>query len=152
MSVTLSPSDVMRTKPPMQRETMTGPEVMAALSRGRRSKFNVNLEKDGVAKRTYKEVLYASEAEAKYAAVLDLRQRVGELAAWWRQINFPLIVNGKKVCDFVLDFKVLYAADKSTEIIEIKGAITPAYRIKVALFRALNPDVRLIVIPAKDVR
>lgn len=150
--MTLSPSDVMRTKPPVQRGRMTCEEVMTLLQPAKRSKFNVNLGKDGIAKRTYKEVLYASEAEAKYAAVLDLRRRVGELADWWRQINFPLIVNGKKVCDFVLDFKVLYAADKSTEIIEIKGAITPAYRIKVALFRALNPDVRLIVIAAKDVR
>jgi hypothetical protein len=37
--------------------------------------------------------------------------------SWERQIKFPLVVNGIKICDYVVDFLVRYA-DGRKELVE----------------------------------
>ena len=115
------------------------------------SKVNVDLSDDGKLARTYGGNLYGSLAEATYAASLDLRVKVGDLIGWARQIRYPLIVNGQRICWFVVDFRLQHQ-DKSMELVEIKGWEREAYKLKIKLFRALYPNDKLTVIPAKTVR
>jgi hypothetical protein len=55
--------------------------------------------------------------------------------SWERQVRFPLIVNGFKICDYVCDFLVRYT-DGRKELVEVKGFVTPEFRLKEKLFRA----------------
>jgi hypothetical protein len=58
------------------------------------SKFNVDLTLRGKQERTYAGRTYHSKKEAQYAAILDLRQRAGEIREWEAQVRIPLRVNG----------------------------------------------------------
>lgn len=113
------------------------------LGAARRRKF-------GNTPRTYNGIEYHSQAEARYAAELDLRKRaigVDGIAGWVRQFPVPLEVNGVLVCTYIVDFVVTHL-DGREELIEIKGFETPEWRIKEKLFRALYPDIKLTVVRA----
>ena len=52
------------------------------------------------------------------------------------QPRFQLVVNGKKICDYIADFR--YINTKGEEVIEdVKGHQTQLFKIKHALFEAL---------------
>lgn len=87
---------------------------------------------------------YHSQAEAEYAARLDQRKRAGEIQSWRRQIKIPLDVNGIHVANYWADFEVTLA-DGSLEVHEVKGVMTETARMKLALFEALYPEIKLIV-------
>jgi len=69
----------------------------------------------------------------------------GRVDSWERQIRFPLVVNGRKVCDYIVDFLVRYA-DGRKELVEVKGVWTDAARLKRKLFEATfladHPDIK----------
>ena len=92
----------------------------------------------------YKGVLYDSKSEAAYAAKLDAWKRAGIIVGWERQVDIPLVVNGKKVCKMVADFLV------DGEYVEVKGVKTAAYNIKLKLLKALYPDIRYRIVPARE--
>lgn len=133
--------------PPASERKLTGPEVLAALS-PRRSKYGVDQSEHGRAARTLDGVLYDSKFEAEFAAMLVLRKRTGDIIDWWRQVKFPLRVNGHLICTYIADFKVL---DKKHNIswIDVKGYSTPAFRLKMKLLEAIYPEVRLTIVRAK---
>jgi hypothetical protein len=94
-------------------------------------------------KRTeYKGEVYDSKKEAEYAKQLDFQKRAvnikDRVISWERQIPFLCVVNGKKVCKYIADFKVKYADDRE-EIIDVKGMRTPMYNLKKKLVEALYP-------------
>lgn len=93
---------------------------------------------------------YDSAAEARFAALLDMRVRVGEIRGWERQKVLPLTVNGVVVCKMIVDFVVTHN-DYSLEHIEVKGVPTKDWVIKRNLFRALWPAVKYTVIQAKSI-
>jgi hypothetical protein len=136
------------------------PEIVAVMERelarraasGRRSKYGVDQSEAGRLARTYSGRVYASLAEARYAAILDLRKKVGEIKEWWAQQTIPLVVNGVVVAKMVADFKLLLTSGNAIEYVEIKGALTETYQLKRKLLRAIYPDIRYTVIPSKDVR
>lgn len=102
-----------------------------------------------VAQRTYAGRVYDSAREMVRARELDLLKMDGTVQAWWNQYRVPLVVNGKTVCAYVADFRILYE-DGHYELEEIKGCATREWRIKEKLFRALFPKVKLVVL--KDER
>ena len=65
--------------------------------------------------------------------------------SWERQIRIPLMVNNRKVCDYVCDFLVRYA-DGRRELVEVKGVWTDVAKLKRKLFEACwltdHPDVQ----------
>lgn len=128
--------------------TMPASEVRRLL---KRSKYGVDQSESGKAARTHNGVVYASQAELKYAQNLDWLKRVGHLEDWFGQCDMPLTVNGVKVGVLRLDFKLLHKGGE-LEYVEIKGFRTPVYKLKEKLFRALYPEARLTVIDAKEVR
>ena len=60
------------------------------------------------------------------------RDRVVE---WVPQMPFQVILNEKKICKYIADFKVTYA-DGRVEIVDVKGVRTDVYRLKKKLVEA----------------
>ncbi len=90
---------------------------------------------------------YHSKAEAEYAAYLDQLKVSGEIKDWKRQVKYPLEVNGIHISNYYADFHVI-TKDGSTEVHEVKGAMTPIARMKLRLFEACYPDILLRIIRA----
>lgn len=98
-----------------------------------------------VSGRTYDGRVYDSAREMVRAQELDLLKMDGTVQAWWNQYRVPLVVNGKTVCVYVADFRVLYP-DSHYELEEVKGCETREWKLKHKLFRALYPKVKLVVL------
>ncbi len=101
--------------------------------------------------RTYNGVIYQSKAESTYAGMLDLLVKAGSIASWRRQVRFPIEINKTVVCDVVVDFQVVYP-DGKTALIEVKGHCTEVYTLKAKLFAAAYPALKIVVIPAGEIR
>lgn len=102
----------------------------------RRSKYkNVPVVVDGVR--------FASKAEAKRDAELQLLLRAGKIDNLIRQPRFPLVVNGVLICTYVADwcYRDLDWEVPQPVAEDRKGAITPDFRIKFALAKALHPEI-----------
>ncbi len=106
---------------------------MSWTRRARTSKF-------GAKRARYGNYVYHSRKEARYAAELDLRVKAGELKGWLRQVPIRLEVNGKHVCNYLIDF-VEIAMDGTETYVEVKGLPTPEFRLKWKLFEILYPDL-----------
>jgi len=92
--------------------------------------------------RTYGGVVYHSKAEANRAAELDIMKHAGKIAAWTRQVPFPIEVNGVYICTVVVDFRICPTAAKGGSWLEeIKGHETETYKIKAKLLLACYPGI-----------
>lgn len=104
--------------------------------RKKRSKYNIGNKSE----RTLGGVTYMSKLEMDYRKHLNLLTKATELknrvTNIEEQVPYECIVNGKKVCKYLLDFRVTYG-NGEIELIDIKGVITPIYRIKKKLVEAL---------------
>jgi Protein of unknown function (DUF1064) len=82
------------------------------------------------AKRTeYNGIHYDSMREAEYAAELDLLLRAGEIAAWERQYQVRIEVEGVHILTHKVDFR-LRNPDGSYELHEVKGFATEDWKIR----------------------
>lgn len=79
-------------------------------------------------------VRYDSKAEARYAQLLDLRKRAGEVLFWLRQVPFHLPGGTKLVVDFV-EFR----ADGTVHFVDVKGVETEQFKIKRREVEAIYP-------------
>lgn len=74
------------------------------------------------------------------------------MITWERQVRFPLTVNYVKICDYIADFMVWYA-DGRVVITEVKGFVTPDFRLKEKLFRATflmdHPEIEYLIVSSK---
>lgn len=77
-----------------------------------------------------------SKFEAGYAAELDLRLKAGDIKAWERQFKISLDVNGRHICNYYCDFRILHN-DGTYELVETKGVETETYRLKRKLLEAV---------------
>lgn len=85
---------------------------------------------------------YDSKREAEYAKKLDLLKRSfkpsEKVLGYRRQVPYPIIVNGKHICVYKLDFLVTYA-DGREEAVDTKGYRTDTYKLKKKLVESLYP-------------
>jgi hypothetical protein len=89
-------------------------------------------------------IRFASKAEAMRDAELQLLERAGKISGIRRQPRFDLCVQGRKICRYVGDWQYVEHSDdgKSFRVVEDrKGVLTPAFKIKWALAKALYPDI-----------
>ena len=100
-------------------------------------------------KTEYNGVLYHSTLEARYAQYLDTLLRAKKILSWDRQIRIPLIVNGVKVCVYVMDF-VYTKPNKEVVWVEVKGAETQTWKLKWKILKALYPDRTLELVRRED--
>jgi len=77
---------------------------------------------------------HSKKEYARWLVLLEL-QRAGEISELLRQVPFPLHVGSTKVCNYIADFT--YRDKKNRYIVEdVKGLITPLYRLKKKMLRA----------------
>ena len=81
---------------------------------------------------------FASKMEGRRYLELKLMQQQGEISNLSLQPRFRLEINGVKICDYIADFRYT-PTDTDQEVIEdVKGAITPVYRVKRNLMKAIH--------------
>lgn len=86
---------------------------------------------------------YDSKAEARYADALAARVKAGEVLFWWEQVPIRLPGGTKYVADFVV-----FEADGTMRVQDVKGVETPEFRIKKREIEALYPfDIEVITMP-----
>lgn len=96
----------------------------------------MSYSKYGNKKTLYNGYVYDSKAEANYASMLDLRLRGKDILSWEKQVKFPIVINGNKVCTYICDF-VITNKDKSQEFIDVKGVRTGVFILKKKLVEAV---------------
>lgn len=101
---------------------------------------------------TYAGIPFRSKLEADYAKFLDFMKHVtdpGMRVVEWSyegaECKFDLVVEGTKIAQYTIDFKVLYG-DGRIEYIETKGAVTRDFTQKWKLFKALYPDLNARIV------
>ena len=101
----------------------------------KRSKYGVSPKNE----RTYNGKLYMSKLECNYRKHLDLlirasnpKERVVKIE---EQVVYEIVVNHKKICKYLLDFRVTYG-DGRVECVDTKGVLTAIYRLKKKLLLA----------------
>lgn len=100
-----------------------------------------------VKKQEYDGFRYMSRFEASYAQELDFRLKAKEFVSWEKQVSIPLIVNGYRVCTYIIDF-IIHHHDGTLEYVETKGFPTREWKLKWKLFEALytGPNNLLTVV------
>lgn len=88
---------------------------------------------------------YDSKLESKVGWELELRQKAGEIKEIKRQVDFPMVVNGFKICTYRADFHVVFD-DDTQGVYEAKGIMLPMGSLKLKLFEALYPEIKLTVV------
>ena len=97
---------------------------------------NKRKNKYNAVKQTYNDYSYDSTMEANYAYQLDLRKKSGEIEKWERQHKWQLYVNGKKITQYTIDFRIINI-DGTIDYVEIKGAENYAFQLRWKLVQAL---------------
>lgn len=87
----------------------------------------------------YNGIKFMSKKEAEYAMQLDWQRKAtsprDRVVEYECQVPFQIVLNGKKICKYLADFRVKYA-DGREEIIDVKGVRTDVYRLKKKLVEA----------------
>ena len=91
-------------------------------------------------KQTFNGRSYHSKKEAEYAKTLHLRKLAGEVTEILPQYPLRLYVNGKKICNYFIDFKITLS-DGTVQLIEVKGFETALWRLKWKLTEALLDEI-----------
>lgn len=92
---------------------------------------------------------FDSRGESQRYLVLKAREDAGEISDLKRQTSYRITVNGVKVCDYRPDFE--YVLEDRTHVVEdfkSKATITPTFRLKVKLMKAVHGiDVKTVFEP-----
>ena len=85
------------------------------------------------------EIRFASKAEAKHYGVLKIRERAGEITDLELQPEYPIIVNGVRVAIYRADFRYMERTKHGVAqvIVDVKGMLTPVYKLKKKLVEAI---------------
>ena len=96
------------------------------------------------------DIRFASKAEAERYIQLKQLQTAGEIYNLELQPRYPVAVNGNKICTYVADFRYIdkgavgRAGQAGCTIVEdVKGVLTPIYRLKKKLVEAVYPGVKI---------
>jgi hypothetical protein len=105
-------------------------------------------------------IRFASQAEAKRYAELQILQRAKRIMGLTCHPRFPLMVNGHLIATYVGDFgyRELLPRDMSADVRwglsallmdiveDVKGCETELFKLKAKLFEVLYPEIELRVI------
>lgn len=115
-----------------------------------RTKFGVRTDTLGKLERTYQGRLYASKAEARFAAQLELLKRAGEILEWEPQpCPLRIVINKQYICAYTPDFHYRSLPDGEHVYVEIKGRDTAYARLKRKLIRACYPYIALRLVDSR---
>jgi len=83
-----------------------------------------------------------SAKEAHRCNELHLLERAGEISHLEQQPEFPVEINGKRVCTYRADFA--YFANNARVVEDVKGHRTEVYRLKKKLVEALHVGLKIV--------
>lgn len=78
---------------------------------------------------------FDSIGEKNRFLILQDMQKSGEISNLQRQVKFDLCVNNQKICTYIADFTYVKNGEEIVE--DFKGYITPEFRLKQKLFKAV---------------
>lgn len=79
---------------------------------------------------------FHSRKEALVYNSIKLAEKCGLVTDIELQPKFPIVLNGKKICTYIADFKYFDVKKNKTVIEDVKGFKTPMYRLKKKLTEA----------------
>ncbi len=91
--------------------------------------------KYGAIKTTVDGIKFDSKKEAARYRALVLLQKAGHISDLSLQPRFDLIINGTKIGFYKADFK--YTQDGKVVVEDVKGVLTPVYKIKKKMIKAI---------------
>lgn len=93
--------------------------------------------------------VYDSAGEAAYAQRLDMLKAAGHIKDWRRGREWVLVEAPKKRDRICLrpDFEVT-RPDGTLYVLDFKGMLTPVFRLKAKLWKAVYPTVPLMIVKA----
>ena len=86
--------------------------------------------------------MHDSKKEALRCNELRLLERAGQIQRLEQQPEFPIEINGKRVCVYRADFA--YFANNARVVEDVKGHRTEVYRLKKKLVEAAHPGVKIM--------
>lgn len=95
-----------------------------------RSKYHAKKVKDGG-------YTFDSQAEHRRWKELWLLQMAGQISGLAVHPVFHLMVNGERVGNYIGDF-LYYLPDNTRVVEDVKGVLTPIYRLKKKLMKAIH--------------
>jgi len=95
-----------------------------------------NVPKYRAKPKTIDGIYFASTKEANRYKELKLLTRAGIIHGLRTQVSFTLEINKVHICRYVADFVYFENGEKVVE--DVKGFITPSYRLKKKLMKAIH--------------
>ena len=83
-------------------------------------------------------IAFDSKAEAAYYAALKIRERAGEVTDVELQRPYELTVGGHLIATYRADFVFWDHLMKRRRVIDVKGVVTPVFRMKKRLMKACH--------------
>lgn len=107
----------------------------------RRGKYaNIPTEIDGIK--------FQSKLEATRYSYLSVLQKAGEISELQMQVPFKLEVNGILICKYIADFTYMKAGEYIVEDTKSPATITPEFRLKAKMMKAIH-DIDILIVYAK---
>lgn len=87
-------------------------------------------------------IKFDSGAEGERYKILKAKEKAGLIKNLQLQVNYPLIVNGLKICDYRADF--VYEVGGKTVVEDVKGQLHDVFKLKYKLMFACHGIILLI--------
>ena len=81
-------------------------------------------------------IMFASGKEARRYVELKALERAGEIVNLELQPSFEIVINEVKICTYKADFKYVKLGALTEVVEDVKGFLTPVYRLKKKLMKA----------------
>lgn len=101
-----------------------------SLQKKTRSKYgNKRTTVDGIS--------FDSKREAEHWSLLKVREKAGEITKLERQAKYSLDVNGVHICNYIADMVYFDNTDGRTHVVDVKGHVTPEFKLKAKIMKAI---------------
>jgi hypothetical protein len=87
-------------------------------------------------------IKFDSGAEGERYKILKAKENAGLIKNLQMQVNYPMIVNGLKICDYRADF--VYEVCGKTVVEDVKGQLHDVFKLKYKLMYACHGITLLI--------
>jgi len=93
--------------------------------------------------------LHASIKESVRCNDLTQLEAVGQITHLEQQPSYDVIINGKKVCGYVADFRYRMTDSGLVIVEDVKGVQTRVFQLKKKLVEAAHPGTVIAIYPPK---
>lgn len=106
--------------------------------------FRSRSNKYGAKRTSVDGVIFHSKKEAMRYVALKQMLKSGKIKDLELQPRVPIYINGKKICDYVGDFRYVDSSGFTVlEDVKSEATKTPVYRLKKKMLEAQDPPVKI---------